>query len=254
MDEPADWRELASKFSELAQLAGELRAIWCPPSTGISWFLCYSPWSFAHLPWPLGDSQGPVLESRFLNYAERAAVLLGQPPGPNAAFYWLDLLKERSYHYVMNLTLPDGGGQLEPVQCAVIEHVCAASADHCYALETLAVAREHAKSMPTIGPESSATTQPESHNPETIGEQIATGPANRRAAVDAFIAKVAEAGRKITRKDIWTVAGYTDATEFERFQRDDARTTPGAELAFNRVLRKNPEDFILLLDKKPAAK
>ena len=80
------------------------------------------------------------------------------------------------------------------------------------------------------------------------------GGTDRRAAVDAFIAKLSDAGRKITRKQIWTVAGYTNATEFERFQRDDNRTTQSAAAAFNRVLNMKPEDFIGLLDKKSASK
>ncbi len=77
---------------------------------------------------------------------------------------------------------------------------------------------------------------------------------DQRAAIDAFISKLADAGRKITRKNIWTVAGYTNATEFERFQRGDTRTTQSAAAAFNRVLSMKPENFIGLLDKKSAAK
>lgn len=73
---------------------------------------------------------------------------------------------------------------------------------------------------------------------------------DRRAAIDTFISKVSEAGRKITRKDIWTVAGYKDRTEFERFQRGDTRTTQSATANFNRVLNVKPEDFIRDLEKK----
>lgn len=74
--------------------------------------------------------------------------------------------------------------------------------------------------------------------------------ANQRAVVDGFIAKLAEAGHKITRKNFWTVAGYKDRTEFERFQRGDTRTTQSATASFNRVLRMKPEDFIRALEKK----
>jgi hypothetical protein len=77
-------------------------------------------------------------------------------------------------------------------------------------------------------------------------------PAGQRQAIDAFISKVQELGRKITRKDIWTAAGYIDRTEFERFQRGDRRTTNSAATAFNRVLDTNPEEFIRSLDKKRA--
>src|ERR1035437_2458088 len=74
--------------------------------------------------------------------------------------------------------------------------------------------------------------------------------ATRRALIDAFIAKLAETGRKVTRKDVWTVAGYKSRTEFERFQRGDKRTTRAASLNFNRVLGMTPEHFIRALEKK----
>ena len=76
---------------------------------------------------------------------------------------------------------------------------------------------------------------------------------NRRAVIDAFIAKVTDAERKITRKDIWTVAGYKDKTEFARFQRGDTKTTKAAAITFNRVLNMNPDDFRRLLGNKLAA-
>ena len=68
--------------------------------------------------------------------------------------------------------------------------------------------------------------------------------------MDGFIANLLEAGRKITRKEIWTVAGYKDATEFERFQRGDNRSTQSAIAVFTRVLNMKPADFIKVLDKK----
>jgi len=77
---------------------------------------------------------------------------------------------------------------------------------------------------------------------------------DRRNAINAFILKVADAGRKITRKHIWIVAGYQDRTEFERYQRHDTRTTASATHAFGRVLSMNPGDFIALLDRKTALK
>lgn len=96
-----------------------------------------------------------------------------------------------------------------------------------------------------------AARAPELEAPADTGSGSWT---DRRAVVDTFISTLAAAGRKITRKDIWTVAGYADATEFERFQRGDTRTTRSAAAAFNRVLNTKPEDFIRLLDKKPATK
>jgi hypothetical protein len=70
-----------------------------------------------------------------------------------------------------------------------------------------------------------------------------------RATIEAFILKIAETGRKISRTEIWLAAGYSDKTEFERFQRDDARTTRTARKNFTRVLNLSPESFIELLDR-----
>jgi hypothetical protein len=72
--------------------------------------------------------------------------------------------------------------------------------------------------------------------------------------VNSFIAKLTESGRKITRKDVWSVAGYKDRTEFERFQRGSVRTTQSAINSFNRVLAMKPEDFISILDKEKTPK
>ncbi len=46
--------------------------------------------------------------------------------------------------------------------------------------------------------------------------------ADRRAAVDAYIEEILErTGKRITRTDIWKLAGYKSRTEFERWERDD---------------------------------
>jgi hypothetical protein len=87
--------------------------------------------------------------------------------------------------------------------------------------------------------------------PEVKGNPVA---AERRAKVDMFISRVGKI-RAITRKDIWTVAGYKDATEFQRWQRADKRTTESADRNFTRVLNMTPEKFIDALRKladKPA--
>jgi hypothetical protein len=87
-------------------------------------------------------------------------------------------------------------------------------------------------------------SQPELSVPES-------GAVDRKTIIAGFIERVTDAGHKITRKDIWTVAGYTDATEFERFQRDDLRGNKSAASAFNRVLSMKPEEFIKLLKVRP---
>jgi len=88
-------------------------------------------------------------------------------------------------------------------------------------------------------------------SPSTAGGK----PADRRAMVDAYIAEIlTKTGGRISRKDIWLVAGYDSATEFERFQRNDQRTTQIATTNFNRVLGMKPDDFIRALERRKATK
>lgn len=65
---------------------------------------------------------------------------------------------------------------------------------------------------------------------------------SRREAVDAYIAKVLqETGKRITRKDIWTKAGYKSRTEFERWERSDPkRRNASAGERFARILQDKP--------------
>jgi hypothetical protein len=86
-----------------------------------------------------------------------------------------------------------------------------------------------------------------------VDEENGNG-ADRRAVIDAFISKLAATGRKVTRKNIWTVAGYTNRTEFERFQSDNPRTTAAATKNFERVLKMSPEEFLALLRRKQVPK
>ena len=88
--------------------------------------------------------------------------------------------------------------------------------------------------------------------PETAGSfSDSDTEEGRKAVIEEFIEKMTEAGHKCSKKDIWTAAGYTDATEFERFQRNDSRATKSAAKNFTRVLNMTPEEFIKLLKVKP---
>jgi len=71
-----------------------------------------------------------------------------------------------------------------------------------------------------------------------------------RKRIKAFIESMNDAGHTITRKNIWRVAGYNDATEFQRFQREDDRVTSGSAVKFNRVLKMSPEVFMEALAKR----
>jgi hypothetical protein len=81
-------------------------------------------------------------------------------------------------------------------------------------------------------------------------EKNVTGP---RAQVDCFIEAVLSAtGRCITRTNIWSVAGYRDPTQFERFQRNQGASR-GSIVRFNRILNLPPAEFIERLDKLTAS-
>jgi hypothetical protein len=107
-------------------------------------------------------------------------------------------------------------------------------------------------SKPTVAPQTAFCD-------EADIEPVSSGPATeRRRDIDRFIKEVnrfiaereeagTEAGqeaRKINRTDIWTVAGYTNATEFERFQRADPRSGRRSIQKFKRTLSMSPEKFL----------
>jgi hypothetical protein len=63
------------------------------------------------------------------------------------------------------------------------------------------------------------------------------------AIVDAFRNKVlAETGTRITRKNIYTVAGYKNRSEFQKFQRDES--SPSVRRKFGEILTLKPEEFL----------
>ncbi len=70
------------------------------------------------------------------------------------------------------------------------------------------------------------------------------------ARIDAFRARVlAATGKSINRTDFWLVAGYKHRSEFERFQRDDPKTTKSAKQRFEKVLSLEPSVFVERLKK-----
>lgn len=88
-----------------------------------------------------------------------------------------------------------------------------------------------AQRVPAEGPNSSVASQ-----------------AHHRELVDAFIEQVlVVTGKRIRRTDIWKAAGYEDATEFERFQRN-SRTSPAVISKFMKILRMTPAKFMERLD------
>jgi len=133
MDEPAEWRALAANFLDLHQRAFALCAIWIPlDAQAVSW--------------SLGGHDSPVVLKAFESYAERGAVLLGQPPGRDAMPYWLEQLKGGPYHQEINNQRLDDDGIVRTEKSGVINSVCKASAEHCYKYETRALGWERERS------------------------------------------------------------------------------------------------------------
>jgi len=74
------------------------------------------------------------------------------------------------------------------------------------------------------------------------GGGVAAPITDRRAAVDAYIVEVFEkTGKRIRRTDIWKMAKYKTRTEFERWQRNDAKNSnKTAHENFTRILTDKP--------------
>lgn len=150
MDQPAEWRALAARFSEMipdmqSRYGGPLSAQWLPPEA-----------SKGQDQWKLiGIGIGyPPAPSPFKAAAERAAVLLGQPDGPSSLFFWLDLLKSESPHYEISpLSYKNADGAMVHGEGGLITNLCLASAEHCYKLETRAIAKTLDQWLPVPGPE-----------------------------------------------------------------------------------------------------
>jgi hypothetical protein len=83
---------------------------------------------------------------------------------------------------------------------------------------------------------------------EAPGEGQESG-TDRRAEVDAFIKRARQINTKIFKRHIWKLAGYRNATEFERFQRG-SRATATATENIGRILRMTPKQFIQALTNK----
>lgn len=112
---------------------------------------------------------------------------------------------------------------------------------------------DHNQEDPGIAPEA----EPESQRSVTAGcvdEDAANVRAgdpvdrnNNSVLVDNFIQLCLD---ETTRKHIWRAAGYTQRSDFDRWQAADSRTTEAADRSFRRILTMPPRDFIALLKKQ----
>jgi hypothetical protein len=75
-------------------------------------------------------------------------------------------------------------------------------------------------------------------NSDKTAQGVESEPVDRHAMVDAYIEEVrSKSGKPITRKDIWSKAGYKSRTEFERWERRDPKhPNKAADKTFTRIL------------------
>jgi hypothetical protein len=75
------------------------------------------------------------------------------------------------------------------------------------------------------------------------------GHTTNRELIEQFIdAVLVASGKTISKTDVWRVAGYSDATQFERFQREK-NVSSGSSVKFKRILRLSPAEFLDRLSK-----
>lgn len=102
-----------------------------------------------------------------------------------------------------------------------------------------------------FGPHAPRTLKPERKENlplvQPLNSPLAAQPAlsdvsDRRSLVNKYIEEVGRVtGKRITRKDIWSKAGYRSRTEFERWERRDPKNpNKSANRAFQRILNEKP--------------
>jgi hypothetical protein len=68
-----------------------------------------------------------------------------------------------------------------------------------------------------------------------------TGVTTNSDRIDAYLKEIrGKTGQRLTRKDLWVMGGYSEATEFERWQRDDPKATAKAREFFEDLLTRRP--------------
>ncbi len=79
-------------------------------------------------------------------------------------------------------------------------------------------------------------------NSANSAQNVESKSTDRRTMVKAYIEEVrSKTGKRITKKDIWSKAGYQTRTEFERWERQDGKhPNQAADENFTRILREKP--------------
>ena len=151
------WADLEAQFRELqAEDTHGLIANWTSGT-----------WTDTGEQWYLSGAQNKRLEARFEWTAERAALKLGHPGGPDAVYYWLDLLKGHSPNFrggIQNTTYENGIETHN--ENGEIHRVCEASADYCLKLANDGIARGRSLSELPLRPD-----QPELKEGSSLGKR-----------------------------------------------------------------------------------
>jgi hypothetical protein len=279
MDEAAEWRALAEQFVSLQKgVEGKLYVSHLPTA-----------WAFGDESWRIGGASDE-LRDRFEDLAERAGVLLGETPGPPALLRWFNELKEESPRYQIvrhSRRLPDG--TTESAEGGTIPDVCAASANHCYRLETAAINRAlnigaanavvHRQSdmhpsvklaIKSIYADAEAEIEARKQfmvekRLRELREQQGTPPletestetlpqrgeSTRNSEVDAFLERCNQHSPvRVRRRHIWQSAGHTSGRQFEYWQASDKKATGEDHRNFSRILGMQPAEFVATLRKQ----
>ncbi len=222
------WGDFAKRFRALPDPLRTLRADWHYRSAG-------------NLvdPWQLTGGASLELRTQFDALARRAASHLPTQSSSNLLFAWLDALKAQSIYFeygASGIERNADGSEAAHHMTGSVGRVCEASASYCDVLEAEALQKELA-------------AQSTQQTPQLSAEGRAS--ASTRARIDQFLTNLNNnTSRKVRRKDIWIVAGYKSATDFERFQNERPDCNQKAIENFNRVLGMSSEDFLRILDKK----
>lgn len=208
-----------------------------------------------------GPPKNPHFRERFQQVATDAALLIGTlPTTATPVAFWLDRLFQHCLvhwpDYVFGRHLDSEGGSLE-LLCEASAAYCAWWDRHIIEItgrkdsdvDSRTIAVIDALNQMPLGP----ITDEEVAAYQSIDErdpQISTSPLSNRQRIEAFINRIFETkDQRITRTDIWVLAGYKEATQFERFQRE-AKVSKASKANFDRVLNMSPEEFIERLDRK----
>ena len=234
------WRELEDRFRKLQPAQKGGCAHWNSKQFGdppVNWY--FSDWHDARA------------ESNFKWTAEHAALKLAHHGGPNAVFFWLDLLREHSPNYRKRGVLATREDGLEEhIDTGTIYRVCEASADYCIKLDNDDLAANHAgsSSVPTVS---------------LIGI-LGNDAQPRTAMIKAFL-DTCNSGPasdpKVIKSHIWRVVGHKHPRQFQYWQAGTDRipgNTRGAtdedDRNFRRILAMSRENFRALLRQKSILK